>query len=287
MKKVFGRAHLVIAASIVVLLATTSTAFADTAEGGADSAGPSPTSYLGVYFVPSCNPGLVYDDYFGQIGYAYNGGAAYEAPGSSYNNLTDINDAASNHSLGHGVGPGAYFFMGGPSYAPSGTSYYNWGVDQAYDAYVSFNNAQSATGNKYTFNFLFGDIEGNPGQYGWTSSIANNQQVWDGFYQSLQSIGVNVGVYSAPDAWNTLMGGQSVTTVEWTYEQNADPGSPYPCPTATFSGGPGTGSAATFFDYTSVYNNLVWQWSIGSGYGDFDQINLTRWNYLFGTSYNP
>lgn len=263
--------------------ATSAGAAGDVASGGADSGGPGGAG-SGPYNVAYCS--LYYDDYFGQIGYASSGTSTYEAPGTAYNNSWYVGQGYINRSLGHGAGSGAYFFMNGPGSAPAGTSNYNWGVDQAFAADVFLSQAQSATGGWYTFGFIFADIEGTRGSFGWVLDQAQNQQVWDGFYQSLQANGINVGVYSAPAAWSDIMAGQTVDQVEWTYQNNADPNSPYPCPSATFSGGPG-GINAAFFNFSNRANNLVWQWSIRSGLGDYDQINLSRYNSLFHTSYSP
>jgi hypothetical protein len=271
------------------VLLQTGSALADTSSGGADSSGPTAVGPSGAYYVPGCATNFYYDDYFGQVGTATPGGQTYEPPGSAYNNLTAIEQSHSNYASGHGVGPGAYFFLGGPGWAPAGVSPSTWGYDEAVAATNDFNAADAAVGGDYSFEFILADVEGNPGNYGWesgSSGVSANQQVWQGFYSALQGAGTNVGVYSAPDAWKSIMGGITVSQVEWTYENNADPGPPTPCPSATFSGGPG-GINANFFDPANVSNDLIWQWSIGSGQGDFDQIDLTRWNNLFGTSYKP
>jgi hypothetical protein len=84
------------------------------------------------------------------------------------------------------------------------------------------------------------------------------------------------------------MGNMTVSTVEWT-NVVSNTTTPYPCPTGTFSGGP-YNSNAQFFNSSNVNNNLVWQWFYTitpGGLGDFDQINVTRWNRLFGTNFSP
>jgi hypothetical protein len=260
---------------------------ADAVAGGADSGGPAGADAFGLYVVGACDGSLNYDDYFGQVGYATPGGSTYEAPGTEYNSSGDIADSYYDYTEGHGSGPGAYFFMAGPSYSPPDTTAYQWGEDQGLAAVDDFLDAQSATDDEYKFNFIFADIEGIIGTDGWISNTASNANVWNGFVNWLQTAGYNVGAYSAPDAWSGLLGNPTVEQVEWTYELNTDPGSPTPCPTQVFSGGPGYGTNATFFHPANTHNNLVWQWSINSGQGDFDHIDQSRWNALFGDTVSP
>lgn len=288
MRQPFRAAIVLLLAFVVSVPLAVAAGAADVFTSGMDSNSPGGNYLAPLYFLPQCNSlSYPYDDYFGEIGYGDSGSSVYEAPGSPDNNSTDISDSYHNYVEGHGPGAAAYFFLVGPDYEPSGTSDYQWGEDLGWAAGIYLYEADVATNNEYTFEFLFADVEVTTGEYGWDPTTSRNVQVWDGFYTYLQSTDhINVGVYSAPDAWNNIMGGVTVGQVEWTYEVNADPNPPTPCPSATFSGGPG-GINATFFHSSSVKNNIVWQWSINSGYGDFDQINLSRYNRLLGTSYVP
>ncbi len=92
-------------------------------------------------------------------------------------------------------------------------------------------------------------------------------------------------LYSSPSTWSSYFNNQSVTTVEWTFETSAY--YTIPCPyTGTNNNGSGFGGAtAQYFDVTSTTNELVWQWSQQGG--DFDIINISNYNSLFNSNFNP
>jgi hypothetical protein len=263
---------------------------ADVPTFGADGSGPLANGGPGTYTVPNCSAAPRYDQYFGEVGYATSGGGSvYEAPGTTYNSNSGINEANDNYNRGHGAGAGAFFFMAGPGWASGGgattmAEAIAWGAQQASDVTNDFNSAQVATGYKYKWLFLTGDIEGGIGHFGWVTNTALNWYVWEGFRDALQGAGTNVAVYSSPALWNQIMLNRSITQAEWTSENNYGPVTP--CPTSVFTGGPGGYSAAFFANMASTSNSAIaWQWSTRGG--DYDQIDLTHYNNLFGTSLDP
>ena len=260
---------------------------------GGDGRAPSPAVNAYGACEPGCSPTQTYDLYVGEVGTSAYGGGTYIPPTSnSTDNIDFVNDSSAEYNAGHGVGAGGYYFLSGPQNAPAGTSAQQWGIDQAVYATFSFDEAQAATGGKYTFLFIMADIEIQPGNgayFGWnypapTSSAAlvANEAVWTGFYQQLQSNGVNVGVYSSPTIWSEIQGNSGVAQVEWTSEGDAGPATP--CPTAPLVGGP-SGISAQFWGGQSGTTNegLMWQWAESSvSPGDFDNLDLTHYNSLFG-----
>jgi hypothetical protein len=264
-------------------------AVADTNAFGADSGGPPPNGGSGNYTEPYCSGTHYYDVYLGQVGSGVSGGKnEYEPPGTSstspYDIKSDIDASYSEFQNGHGVGAAAYFFLTGPgdegSYTPA-----QWGYEQAVYATNDYNSAFGVDSG-YSYGVILADVETAEGTNGWTFSQANNQAVWNNFYETLQNSGTNVGVYSSYGAWKDIMGALTVGQLEWTYENDYGPVTP--CPTGTFSGGPG-GSAynGRFFGAVDVTSDLaqMWQWAQSSGdggVGDFDQQDLTHYNAVFG-----
>ncbi len=261
----------------------------DLTTGGGDGTGVGPAGG-GTYTVPNC-PSLNYDGYFGQVGVDRSSGFAgflYHAPATTGFDRSDYTSAAySNHVNGHGAGAGAYYFMGGPNYLQVPYSAYGWGQEEAIAATNDYNAAAATNGNEFTFGYIMADVEAPASSYGWqsgSSGVYNNQQLWDGFYQYLQSAGTNVGVYSDVNDWSNIMGGQPVAQIEWTYQQDFGPVTPCPGPSGPFSGGPG-GTVAQFFYSTNSAYDLTWQWSQSGG--DYNSFDLTRWDNLFGLNYKP
>ncbi|MGH9044867.1 MAG: hypothetical protein ACRDVP_08580 [Acidimicrobiales bacterium] len=257
---------------------------ADQGEGGADSGGPAGVYYAGYYWLGDCNQSATdlydYDDYFGQVGASLPGGANDpEPPGSYYDNATDVAESLNNWEQLHGAGPGAYFFVTGPGFEPSTENPYQWGETQGAYALQDLNAAQSETNDSYVFPFLWGDIEYSSSTQtnGWTSPAVNGY-VWLGFVDYLQNVGINVGAYSSPSQWDSIMGGAPMYQAEWTASLSVED-DPFPCPTAIFSGGP-YGINAQFFDPVNTLYDLAWQWSLGSE--DYDQIDITRIDAIFG-----
>jgi hypothetical protein len=257
---------------------------------GADGSAPGPAAGG---TEPLC--GGYYDLYTAETGASIgvNGAHNYQPPDGGTDNQAFTTQAFNNFNSGHGVGAGSYYFLSGPAWAPSGMSAYNWGYYQAAYAVSDYNQALIANGHSFSFLYIWGDIEISPGttDYGWNPSpnpvqLTANQQVWQGFYQTLQSVGVNVGIYASPGDWSNLMN-ENVAQVEWTSQ--ADYGPATPCPSATFSGGPG-GYAAQFFggQTASSITALEWQWAQGTNSpGDFDQFDLTHYNTSFGINLQP
>jgi hypothetical protein len=213
-------------------------------------------------------------------------------------------DLVTYHS---GIGTGAYWFMAGPGLDPhyNGTyaEAYAWGEAQAKTALAAIR-AQSP---RINYQIVFEDVElpGNAPTFtpaqdnGWNSVytapcsgrvrsafIAAHVDRGDvnGFaaYMAANSR-YKVGVYSAPSIWRAIFGtgsdSQIPNTYEWTY--NADTNSlshpPYgwhlagiPSVAAQFFGGQSSSSRYA----------VMWQWTGGggtyNGYGDFDQIDVSR-----------
>ena len=264
---------------------------------GTDGSAPGPIVNGFGAFEPGCSPTQTYDLYIGEVGSSAFGGNNYIPPSTnSTDNVDFINAASAELNAGHGAGAGEYYFLSGAQNAPSGVSAQQWGVDQAVYATNDFNAAQEATGGELAFGVIMADIEIQPGNgayFGWyypapanSLALAANELVWAGFYQELQAAGTNVGVYSSPTIWSEIQGGSNVAQVEWTSEGDYGPSTP--CPTTALSGGPG-GTNAQFFGGQSSGTNegLVWQWAEGpsvSSPGDFDNLDVTRCNSVFGTN---
>jgi hypothetical protein len=271
---------------------------------GADGSAPGPaTGDLEPYCSGVANH---YDIYTAEVGVSYGSGGShsYVAPGlSSTDNSAFTQAAYQNYTVNHGVGPGAYYFLSGPLWAPSSTSAYQWGVDQAVYATGDFNLANAADEDhhyKLVFLFVMGDIEVDNGDhyyYGWNAPSPTsaertaNQQVFEGFVNFLENSETNVGAYSTPSVFDELMGSSFTDpTVEWTAA--GDEGPSTPCPPNSpvdFSSGPG-GISAQFWGgvSTSTDDALEWQWAESNlSQGDFDQLDLDNYNNLFGIHDSP
>lgn len=272
---------------------------------GSDTGAPQPTSYEGYYLEPGCTDlsDVLYDKYLGEDGYAAAGGAfGYHGPGSvtqGFNVEENITDTYTMYEDGHGMGAGTYFFLNGPTSdgATTETEAIDYGWNQGAYATADYNEALAASGYEYTDAFLWGDVEGGPGQpvvNGWSTSVTLNQDVVAGFISYLQDSGTNVGIYSAPSEWQNVLGSVELDQVSWTYEyddgNDGNPaGSQNPCPTQMFVGGPGNVGAQFFGGQGPNSDNaLGWQW-VQSPYadGDWDQFDLTHYNSLFGINLSP
>ena len=203
-----------------------------------------------------------------------------------------------------GIGDAVYWFMGGPGVDPhwngSSAEAYAWGARQAARAL-----ADIASG-PIDYPVVWMDIE-LPGvapatDNGWNSvytspcggvvktrgiRAAVDRADFNGFYDYIAAHSrFKPGVYSAPQVWNSVFGGNSASpgspgyiphTDEWTYWPE----------TASLSNAPfgwclKSGGCAQFFGGVSSAsgNALMWQWSGGGGirnpFGDFDQIDGAR-----------
>ncbi len=257
---------------------------------GSDGSGPvvSPVS-SGINVEPYCNTN--YDFYLGEVALFGTGADILNPPitSGSTDLLPNIESAQNNFNNGHGVGAGAYVFLGGPGANPN-MSPTAWGAEQANWAWAAHNNAeQTMQGVEFNFNFVMADVESTGLWLAPTSqaNITANQDVWLGFVNTFQGEGHNVMLYSAGNFWASYFGNLPVTTVEDTSEQDYGPITP--CPTAdNNSSGPG-GYNAGYFDTTSAINQLVWQWSENppNGVGDFDFVNMSNYNALFNINDSP
>ncbi len=203
-----------------------------------------------------------------------------------------------------GIGAGWYWFMGGPGVDPhwngSSAEAYAWGARQAARSLADI------AGEQIDYPVVWMDIE-LPGvapatDNGWNSvytspcsgvvktrgvPAAVDRADFNGFYDYIAAHSrFKPGVYSAPQVWNSVFGGNSASpgspgyiphTAEWTYWPE----------TASLSNAPfgwclKSGGCAQFFGGVSSAsgNALMWQWSGGGGirnpYGDFDQIDGAR-----------
>ena len=137
------------------------------------------------------------------------GTTSYIPPASSSttDNSTYANDAGIQLLSGDGLGTGIYYFMGGPNYAPSNLTPYQYGEEQGFAMLAYYDEVLAVEGN-LDFGFIMADIEMDPTHlHGWNypgatgAALAANQAVWQGFYTGLQGAGYNVGLYSDPDNW--------------------------------------------------------------------------------------
>jgi len=299
-----GREHIVIgyrrtigaissvAAFILVLSALPVSAAGATSAYGSDGSAPIAIGSAGAYVEPTCSPTTNYDTYTAEVGAAIGGGhTIYIAPstGSSTDQLYNIDRAHNMYANGHGVGAGAYFFLGGPKWASGGETTninaYIWGEDQAIITIDDYNAANAAAAGDFSNLFIMADTEvSTSNNYGWDlSNETMNLEVILGYIFYLQNAGVNVGVYASPSFWANYMGSTSLAQAEWTSENDYGPVTP--CPTGTLSGGPGGTSASYFGGVTPSSNNaLGWQWSIAGG--DYDQYDLSHYGALFGITVN-
>jgi hypothetical protein len=248
---------------------------------GADSGGPGPANGSPPYQEPSCGSGRAYGGYIGKIGGAdLVSSSNPDGYGPGYTgawNSADAADANADHfSYGRGVGAGGFWFMFGPGDTDgTGDSAYAWGQQQGKWALADWQRWYSGGAHPMPFQILWMDIEV-PGSYGWGSNGAANRQVFNGFFDYVNSAseGVVPGVYSTNYQWGVIMSGNTGIpgTWEWTAQVSRS-GSPSPCPAnfsesssfyADFFGGQGSGSAHT----------AMWQWSLGNA--DYDQIDANK-----------
>lgn len=308
---------------------------------GADSGGPwSAGQSNGLWQEPQCGSnfdlylgevgGVLTDPNTGKLGYLYTAPSYPGVTSLSADNQSGIDQASQNLAINNiGVGAGVYWFLGGPN---EGQTIFNespsaFGASQASQLMRDFNLANAQVNNELLndlisgtggFPFVMADIEAYQNlQGGWyvngtTQQTEANVAVWTSFVNTLQSWGVNVGVYSDYNIWSTVMGNSQNPTVEWTSAYSgsqtvstsssgsATVSGVQPCPgnesyvglpPSVFQGGP-TGLGARFYGWVpaSSDNALIWQFSInnhggsatiGGGYGDFDQIDLSHLQDLF------
>jgi hypothetical protein len=213
----------------------------------------------------------------------------------------NANQANANFKTYHvGVGTGVYWYMGGPGVDPhwngTTTEAFQWGKVQASWALAAIK------GRYIPYPVIWADIE-LPGiapapDSGWNSVYTSpcsgktkqsfvpaviDRTVFNGFASYLTSHSkYKVGVYSSPLIWPSIFGNGKYASLPNTYEWTYSP------ETASLSAAPngwclrGTPSCAQFFGGQSSSSKyaLMWQWSGGggvrNGFGDFDQINVTR-----------
>ena len=152
---------------------------------------------------PLCGSSWDYFFYLAEDGISNSDGTtSYIPPASSSttDNSTYANDAKFNYFLGDGLGTGIYYFMGGPNYAPSNLTPYQYGEEQGFAALAYYDEVLAVEGN-LDFGFIMADIEMDPTHlHGWNypgatgAALAANQAVWQGFYTGLQGAGYNVGL---------------------------------------------------------------------------------------------
>ena len=240
---------------------------------------------------PACSS-VNYDSYLGEIGVAGAQSSIYEPPqnGSGLDRLDYHTQAEYDYALGDGAGAGYFYFMGGPQYAPSNETPYQWGISQGEAALAYIDEAYFITPLSH-FPYVTADVEGySPGQHGWNEpasgqALTNNQQTYQGFVDFLQGNGVNVGVYSDPNVWQNVMGNEHVYQVEWTSSTELQSEAVTPCPDR-FTNGP-SGITATFFGGATedTNNAIMWQWSGGSA--DYDSMALDHLDAVFNLSLVP
>lgn len=278
---------LLAATLIGTLFVVSPAAAADTGIYGADGSGPGASGTSGAYTEPNCTPSHTYDVYIGEIGWAdAGGGFTYNAPALSGTDKSSlINEAYNSYSLGHGIGAGAYYFLYGVAESGLAANASNatwWGGQQAANALVMFNSANSQMAGRFTSQFIFADVEsaGN-----WSTNLALNQDVWNGYLAEMVRQGVNTGVYASQVKWASIMGTQSLNVAEWTPEYSE--GSWSACPTGVLTGGPAGNGNAVFPNNQSLgaSTSLMWQW-VSSSAADYDQVDLTHYNAMFGGSYS-
>jgi hypothetical protein len=262
---------------------TRSAGAADAPIDGADGSGPGANGSVGHYTEPGC--GDYYRLYIGELGESVDGSQYYNPPtaGSTTNDSTYVGEAYNNYQNGRGFGAGLYYWVDGLVGSGLSETAYNatwWGGEQAAQALAFLADAQSATGNKYTSQFIFADIEDNAG---WESGAAGqpyNADVLDGFIAEVQSQSQNVGVYSGHTVFPDIMGsGTTLSQAEWTSTESES--SYTACPSGVLTGGPG-GSVAQFFGGETPSQNqaLMWQW-VSSHSADYDQADYTHYENMF------
>ncbi|MFX4303382.1 hypothetical protein ACOJUR_14160 [Alicyclobacillus tolerans] len=194
--------------------------------------------------------------YIGQLGAGTSIGAGPCYSGACFN-IEAANQVGASNTYG-------YWFVFGPSRDPnydgSVSTAKQWGINQGNQAIQAWNT------NSYVARLtIFADIEGYPGMNGWVNNTGLNQAVWEGWYSIVQAGNggeLIAGVYSAPDAWNEIMGSSYTlysSTPTWSYEPQNGCGS----------------SCPTIYSYDAesfggVYP-VIWQYAQNCGnYGDLD-----------------
>lgn len=149
--------------------------------------------------------------YIGQIGYG------------TTQSYTYFNTAAAN-AVGAANTYG-YWFVYGPDAVDATTdaAAYSWGQQQADAAYAARLNAPAPIGRVT----VFADVEGGPGSNGWSSNVALNRKVWEGFFNQLAAHVLSAGLYSTSYQWTQTMGsgyGIPAGTSVWSADSQNTPG---------------------------------------------------------------
>lgn len=136
--------------------------------------------------------GIAQNFYVGRLGYG-------TTVSSAYFNVSAATAAGPNQTYG-------YWGLEGPGLAPSGTTPYNWGKQQASAAANAWLNGP----NYYYLEgiTLFADVE--TGFGGWTNgNYGPNQQVLQGFLDGIatnNSLILTLGLYCSPSTWSSFFG---------------------------------------------------------------------------------
>ncbi|MFY9782809.1 MAG: hypothetical protein WAK12_04670 [Acidimicrobiales bacterium] len=181
---------------------------ADSPIDGADGTGPGANGSAGHYTEPGC--GDYYRLYIGELGESIDGDFYYNTPtaGSTENDSTYVGEAYNNYENGRGFGAGVYWWVDGlvgTGMAETAANANWWGGQQAANALSYLSDAQAATGNEYTSQFIFADIENNAGWEPGASGQPYNADVLDGFIEEVQLQKQNVGVYSGNVSFPDIM----------------------------------------------------------------------------------
>jgi hypothetical protein len=272
-----------IGTSLLLVAATSAPPALAEAKGywyGADSGAPGPANGSAPYQEPSCGSGHSYGGYLGKIGGAdmvsSSNPDGYGPGNTAAWNSTYAADANADHfTYSEGVGAGGFWFMFGPGDTDgTGLSATAWGTQQGKWAVADWERWYDGGANKMPLRILWMDVEV-PGSYGWGTNGAANRDVFNGFFDYVNSSGEGLvpGVYSTADQWDEIMSGHTSikNTWEWT-AQTSRANQPAPCP-GSFSGG---SIDADFFggQKAGSAHTALWQWSLGNA--DYDQIDANK-----------
>jgi hypothetical protein len=131
--------------------------------------------------------------------------------------------AFTRYTKGTGIGVFPYYTLAGPDAMPATIHIfnskkdeaYNWGADQAADAYNDTFGVPPAGkayvyNNSITFDAYFADIEQN--DYFDQGNQSENRDVFDGFFDEMVALGMQPGVYSSAGFWGQYFGSGSSGT---------------------------------------------------------------------------
>ncbi len=204
--------------------------------------------------------------------------AAEEAPAFRPGRIPHIGELGTGTTIGGGPCEGACFNTAAANAVGSSNTFGYWFVLGPEPNYTTIAEAKSwgeSQGNAAVKAWydniyvarqtIFADIEGTAGTNGWSSNTLLNQAVWEGWFSAVNNADNGVlkaGVYSAPDAWASIMGSSynlNGTTPEWSYEPQI--GCAASCPTPTSYEAQGFGGESPG----------IWQYAQNCGtYGDLD-----------------